>query len=241
MPSGVVFSFGNNKHNETSHDNIIKLTLPRIIFKLKNEYVDKIYAGWEHNIIINNHGDIFSFGNNNNFQCGLPNIDGNENKINDPTNISIINNNIKAISASCGNEHTLILKNDNSVYAFGNNEEGELGLKDKNIKSYKMNQINFGKYTNQISKISAGTVHNLALTKDGKVFAWGSSQGGQLGLPEDYLTKQPGFKENYFIYEPTMINFKKNLKTTQNPIDEEMKRKKKLLYKLQVGKLILWC
>ena len=211
MPSGVVFSFGNNRHNETSHDNIVNLTLPRIIFKLKNECLNKIYAGWEHNIILNKNGEIFSFGYNKNCQCGIPNNNGENDKINNPTNISIINNNIKAISASCGNEHTLILKNDNSVYAFGNNEEGELGLNDKTIKTHKLNKINFGKYSNQIAQISAGTVHNLALTKNGKVFAWGSSQGGQLGLPEEYLINQPGFKENYFIFEPTIVHFKKNI------------------------------
>ena len=212
MPSGVVFSFGNNRHCETSHDNIVKLTLPRIIFKFKNEYANKIYSGWEHNIIINNQGEIFTFGYNKNFQCGLPNIDGKNDKINNPTNISIINDNFKAISASCGNEHSLILKNDNSVYAFGNNEDGELGLKNRAIKTYKFNKINFGKYSNQITQISAGTVHNLALTKDGRVFAWGSSQGGQLGLSEEYLLNKPGFKENLFLYEPTIIHINKNLK-----------------------------
>ena len=215
MPSGVVFSFGNNKHCETSHDNLIKLTLPRIVFKLKNEYVDKIFAGWEHNIILNNKGEVFSFGHNKDFQCGLPNNIGMIEKINNPTNISIINDNMKAISASCGNEHTLILRNDNSVYAFGSNEDGELGLKDKNIKTYKPNKINFGKYSNQIIQISAGTVHNLALTKDGRVFSWGSSQGGQLGLPEDYLINHPDFKDNYFIYEPTIVHINKNLKNNK--------------------------
>ena len=223
MPSGVVFSFGNNKHNETSHDNLNILTLPRIIFKLKNEYVDKIYSGWEHNIILNKQGEIFSFGNNNNFQCGLPKNNG-KNNINNPTNISKINGNIKALSAACGNEHTLILKDDNSVYGFGINEEGELGLKDKNIKTYKLNKINFGKYSNQITQISAGTVHNLALTKDGRIFAWGSSQGGQLGLSEEYLLNIPGFQDTLFLHEPTLIHINKSLKINsqniiKNPIE----------------------
>ena len=222
MPSGVVFSFGNNRHNETSHDNLNMLTLPRIIFKLKNEYVDKIYSGWEHNIVLNKQGEIFSFGHNNNFQCGLP-INNEKNCINNPTNISKINGNIKAISAACGNEHTLILKDDNSVYGFGINEEGELGLKDKNIKTYKLNKINFGKYSNQITQISAGTVHNLALTKDGRVFSWGSSQGGQLGLSEEYLINKPGFKETLFLYEPTLIHINKSIKiNSQNKIKNQI-------------------
>ena len=208
MPWGVVFSFGNNRHGETSQDNLIKITIPRIIFKLKNEYVDKIFSGWEHNIIITKTGEIFSFGNNKNYQCGIPNIISEKDfKINNPINISKLNQNFKAISASCGNDHTLILKNDNSVYAFGNNEEGELGLKDKSIKTYKFTKINFGNYTNKIKQISAGTVHNLALTFDGKIFTWGSSQGGQLGLSEEFLLQLPGFKESYNISEPILIPY----------------------------------
>ena len=64
------------------------MTIPRILFKLKNEYIEKIYSGWEHNIIITKKGEIFSFGNNKNYQCGLPNISEKENKINNPTSIS---------------------------------------------------------------------------------------------------------------------------------------------------------
>ena len=208
LPSNIIFSFGNNRHSETSHDNLIKITIPRIIFKLKNEYVEKIFSGWEHNIIITKSGEIFSFGNNKNYQCGIPNIfSEKDNKINNPINISKLNSNFKAISASCGNDHTLILKNDNSVYAFGNNEEGELGLKDKSIKTYKFTKINFGNYTHKIKQISAGTVHNLALTFDGKIFTWGSSQGGQLGLSEEFLIKLPGFKESYNIFEPILIPY----------------------------------
>jgi hypothetical protein len=43
----------------------------------------------------------------------VPNILEKDKKINNPINISKYNNNFKALSASCGNDHTLILKNDN--------------------------------------------------------------------------------------------------------------------------------
>ena len=113
LPNGIIISCGNNKHNETSHDRYEKLTLPRVIFKLKNEMINKIYSGWEHNIVLNNKGEIFSFGHNQCYQCGLPNnqkFSTNNENINDPTNISILHNNLRAIKVSCGNEHSLILK-----------------------------------------------------------------------------------------------------------------------------------
>ena len=204
-PSGTVIAFGNNTHNETSHDNYEKITIPRMIFKMKNIKIDHIFSGWEHNIILTNKGEIYSFGNNQHYQCGLPNNNNIDKIIRDPTNISKINNNMKGISAACGNEYTLILNQDNEVYAFGNNEDGVLGLDDSKIQKYKFTKINFGIYTNKIKEISAGTVHNLALTQDNKLFSWGSSQGGQLGLPEKYLISQPNYIKSFFLSSPTEI------------------------------------
>ena len=210
IQSGIIVSFGNNPHNETSHDNYEKITLPRIIFKLKNIRIDHIYSGWEHNIIITNKAEIYSFGHNQFYQCGLQNNDNNYKIIRDPTNISILNNNIRGISASCGNEHSLILSKDNSVYAFGNNEDGVLGINDCKLKKYEFTKVDFGIYTNRIIGISAGTVHNLALTNDNKIFSWGSSQGGQLGLPEKFLVSQPGYKTSFFLSTPTLITISNN-------------------------------
>ena len=234
LPSGIIISCGNNKHNETSHDRYEKLTLPRVIFKLKNEIIDKIYSGWEHNIVLNNKGEIFSFGHNQYYQCGLPKIEKKGSiyeNINDPTNISILNNNLKAIKVSCGNEHNLIISQDKNVYGFGSNDSGLLGLKDTSIKTYKPIKLNFTykistnkteNYDGKIIDISSGTMHNLALTDDGKVFSWGSIQGGQLGLPSDYLVNlNKKFKfnseQNFYISTPSPIPYflANNIKISQ--------------------------
>ena len=222
-PSGVVISFGNNSHYETGLDKTNLVTVPHIIFKLKNKIIRHIYAGWEHNLLIDTKGKVFSFGHNQCFQCGYPNLNGQE-SIKDPKNITK-NNKIIAISASCGNEHSLILSNEHIVYSFGSNEDGILGInlnhdsdkeikvknsERKKIKSYKFNKIDFGEYTNKIIEISSGTVHNLALTYNGKIFSWGSAQGGQLGISIKELLTYPGFKNNYFIRSPILIPISKD-------------------------------
>ena len=217
-PSGTVISFGNNTHNETSHDNYEKITIPRMIFKIKNLRIAHIFSGWEHNILLADNGDIYSFGNNQQYQCGLSNKDNINKIITSPTNISILNNNIKGISAACGNEYTLILSKDNEVYAFGNNEDGVLGINDNKLKKYEFTKINFGIYTNKIKEISAGTVHNLAITQDNKLFSWGSSQGGQLGLPEKYLISQPNYQTSFFLSSPNQISIFSKAKKPENII-----------------------
>ena len=220
----MVISFGNNSHYETGLDQTDLVTTPHIIYKLKNKIIKHIYAGWEHNIIITKKGKVFSFGHNQCFQCGYPNIKGQE-SLKDPINISKNNKDIRAISASCGNEHSLILSNEHIVYSFGSSEDGILGVDlysnfnnetknnysdKKKLNSYKLNKIDFGEYTNKIIEISSGTVHNLALTYDGKIFSWGSSQGGQLGLSLQELESYPGFKNNYFIQSPIPVPISKS-------------------------------
>ena len=199
-PSGIVLSFGNNSHYETAHDDYKTIKYPLLIYKLKNIIAKKIYSGWEHNIIISDTNEIYSFGNNKNLQCGIEdNL-----KVKNPINISFLNNGITAISAACGNDHSLILSTEKNVYSFGNNEDGVLGIKNNKLKSSKFIKIDFGIYNNRIKSISAGTIHNIALTDNGKIFSWGSAQGGQLGLNEKYLTQ---FKD-FFLSTPTLIPMK---------------------------------
>ena len=207
-PSGIIVAFGNNSHYETTYEDYKIIKYPMLIYKLKNIIVKNIFSGWEHNIIISNTKDIYSFGNNNNFQCGFPysnNYKKDNVTIKTPENISSINGGIKGISAACGNEHTLILDNTNNVYSFGNNEDGVLGVENSELKSYSFIKVNFGKYNGRIKDISAGTIHNVALTDDGNIFSWGSTQGGQLGLSEQYIISNC---KNFSISSPTLIKFK---------------------------------
>ena len=218
-PSGIVLSFGNNSHFETTYEDYKIIKYPLLIYKLKNIIVKKIYSGWEHNIIISNTNEIYSFGNNNKFQCGVPFSDDykkDNETIKNPKNISSINGGIKGISAACGNEHTLILDENRNVYAFGSNEDGVLGVENHDLKSYSFIKVDFGNYNGRIKDISAGTIHNIALTEDGKIFSWGSAQGGQLGLSENYLISQ-NFK-NFSTSTPSLVEIKQDLN-----LDEPMR------------------
>ena len=209
IPSGVIISFGNNTHNETSHEKYDILTFPRVVYKLKNEIIENIYSGWEHNVVVSKKGKIFTFGHNQSYQCGLPNTNiFHQNSIPDPTNISELYN-IYSKEISCGNEHSLILTHEKKVYGIGNNEDGVLGYNDIAIKSYKPLLIHFGdkdEYTERINLISSGTVHNMALTDDGKVFSWGAAMGGQLGHDEKFLINNSSNKKNFHLSKPSIIS-----------------------------------
>ena len=85
-----------------------------------------------------------------------------------------------------GQDFTVALKSDGTVWTWGYNGYGQLGLGDKSNR-YKPTQINI----TDVVDIAAGNNHVLLVTKDGKVYSYGTNSYGQLGrdgntlLPEE--------------------------------------------------------
>ncbi len=80
-------------------------------------------------------------------------------------------------------EYTAVLKEDGTVWTFGDNRFGQLG--DGTFINSKIPvQVKINKDTplTNIVKISAGHNHVLALTKDGDLYAWGNNENGQIGI-----------------------------------------------------------
>ena len=76
--------------------------------------------------------------------------------------------------------HTLALKTDGTVWSWGTNSSGQLGVSaSANVNT----PVQVGGLTDVIA-VSAGGAHSLALKADGTVWAWGSNSSGQLGAGE---------------------------------------------------------
>lgn len=81
------------------------------------------------------------------------------------------------IKLAAGDGHTVALKNDGTVWSWGNNNSGKLGVGATTNCNTPTQVINL----NNIIAISAGTNHTVALRKDGTVWTWGENRFGQLG------------------------------------------------------------
>jgi alpha-tubulin suppressor-like RCC1 family protein len=82
----------------------------------------------------------------------------------------------QAAAVSAGWGHSLFLKNDGSVWASGENEDGRLG---DGTTSDKPSPVRIMK--KEVAAISAGFGHSLFLKKDGSAWATGRNDEGQLG------------------------------------------------------------
>jgi alpha-tubulin suppressor-like RCC1 family protein len=83
--------------------------------------------------------------------------------------------NVTAIAA--GAHHVLALKDDGTVWAWGYNSDGQLGIHTTE-NATAPTKIN---YLKDIKQIHANDSHSLALTEDGHIWAWGENWSGILG------------------------------------------------------------
>jgi len=107
-----------------------------------------------------------------------------------PVPVSDLGEDVEAISA--GGSHALVLLQDGTVMAWGNNGAGGLG--DGTIVQRDTPVSVNG--LSGVKAIAAGEGHSLALMNDGTVMAWGRNDVGQLGLgtttgPETCMSELP--------------------------------------------------
>ncbi|VDK86681.1 unnamed protein product [Litomosoides sigmodontis] len=91
---------------------------------------------------------------------------------------------VKAVAS--GEKHTLFLAEDGKVWSCGSNYNGELGrggIKEGSSTIYPVHMPS----TVSIIQISAGRSHSMAVSDDGRLFAWGSNSHGQLAMSCDIL------------------------------------------------------
>ncbi|WP_407672253.1 RCC1 domain-containing protein, partial [Paenibacillus sinensis] len=81
------------------------------------------------------------------------------------------------ISIAAGTSHSLALKSDGSVWAWGYNGGGQLGDDSTTQRSMPVQVTGL----TEVKDIAGGGSHSLALKSDGSVWAWGYNGGGQLG------------------------------------------------------------
>jgi alpha-tubulin suppressor-like RCC1 family protein len=136
--------------------------------------ITAISAGGFFALALKSDGTVWAWGTNSSGQLG----DGSNTDSNIPVQVSSLTG-VVSISAAGGwyGRHALALKNDSTVWAWGNNSDGELG--DGSIISANV-PVQVSILTG-ITSIGAGQEHSIALKNNGTVWTWGRNVFGQLG------------------------------------------------------------
>lgn len=191
---GSVWAWGYNAHGAlgdgTSNNECVPIKVPI-------SDVKEISAGIDHVMALKNDGTVWVWGSNLYGQYGngtISSVPAGQNLSNWyisslPTEVPGLNN-VKTISANAYN--CFVVKNDGTVWAWGDNRLGDLGDGSTTTHSSPV-QV---KGLANIVDVSGGTHHTLALDNNGNVWAWGYNEDGELGNNAGEQTDQFGYNYN---------------------------------------------
>lgn len=134
--------------------------------------VRSIAAGDGQTLAVRNDGTLWAWGLNQYGQVGV----GTTNSVLQPVQIGT-DANWRTVSEGAGANHSLAIREDGTLWAWGDNRFGQLGLGHIN-EVYE--PVRVGTNANWES-VAAGWRHTLALRTDGTLWAFGDNRFGQLG------------------------------------------------------------
>jgi alpha-tubulin suppressor-like RCC1 family protein len=167
---GSVWTWGQNGMGQLGDGSIVGFSLAARVPGFDG--AASVAAGFAHTVALKRDGTVWGWGWNSYGQLGDAGAAGG--MVTAPVQAQGLSG-ITAVAA--GNEHTLALKADGGVWAFGHNDHGQLG--DGGTTDRKT-PVQVGGLA-AASAIAAGWRHSLALQADGTVRAWGDNGYGQLG------------------------------------------------------------
>jgi len=143
--------------------------------------VIRVAAG-NHNLVLTSDGTVWAWGNNSYGQVG----DGTRfNTRPRPVPVMIPGvGPLKIVDLATGVGHSLALRSDGTVWAWGANGEGELGDGNRDFSSSPVQVFNLS----NVTSVAAGYLHSLALKSDGTVWVWGDNYWSELGTGRDSRT-----------------------------------------------------
>jgi alpha-tubulin suppressor-like RCC1 family protein len=142
-------------------------------------------ASYHHMAVVKENGELWAWGLNTGGAIGQNNTINKSS----PVQVGALTNWSKP---STGHVYTICTKTDGTLWAWGANQAGNLGL-NLNINISRSSPSQIGSNTDWLNPATARFYrdHTLCTTTDGKLYAWGRNDFGQLGLGDTVDRSSP--------------------------------------------------
>jgi alpha-tubulin suppressor-like RCC1 family protein len=167
---GTLWSWGNNSYGQLGLNDTVSRSSPVQIGALTTWY--QVAAGGYQTFAIKTDGTLWSWGFNNYAQLGLNIASGNRSS---PVQIGALTT---WSQVAGGKIHTLATKTDGTLWCWGYNSSGQLGLGDTTNRS---SPVQVGALT-AWSQVAGGESFSFSIKTDGTLWSWGSNGSGRLGI-----------------------------------------------------------
>ncbi len=188
-PDGNLWAWGWNSDGElgdgTTTDQVVPADVVPNVTSCFGQAVSNAVAvasgGEEFIVVADATGTVWTAGGNDDGQLGR----GEAGASIDELSIAPVAGISNMVSVAAGYLHTLALRSDGTVWAWGDDESGQLG--DNGLATASSCQCTNSPVQSQgltnvvVVAIAAGFEHSAALDQDGNVWTWGANDSGQLG------------------------------------------------------------
>jgi alpha-tubulin suppressor-like RCC1 family protein len=206
---GEVYAWGRNDCGQIGNGCNDNQSKPIQVKCFNNERVEVIACGSGHSMALTERGHVYSWGRNDHGQLGVRNTK----KSNKPKFVAV-KRNVFIKKISCGSYHSLLLSSNGGIYAFGRNEDGELGNQKvgligfiKNRTSESSPQI-IKKETKFIDISSHWNKYISIASQDGIYYIWGKCGEEIIRTPKrTNFQSFDGIYTKYFKITHKAINF----------------------------------
>ncbi|MGE5549953.1 MAG: PKD domain-containing protein [Bacteroidota bacterium] len=183
---GTVYAWGNNSDGQLGNGTISSSLLPSQVLGPGGggllTGVTKACGGYFHSLALKADGTVWAWGKNNYGQLGDGTTTGKSTpvQVKGPGGAGFLTN---VVAIGSGAYHSLAVKADGTVWAWGNNQLNQLG---DGTATHRYTPVQVkgpggAGYLTGVTAVSGGNYHAIALKGDGTVWAWGYNNHGQLG------------------------------------------------------------
>lgn len=166
---GTVWAWGYNNYGQLGRANYTDSAVPVQVSGLTG--ATAIAAGGSHSLATKANGTVWAWGSNGDGQIGSGIVGG---SVLTATQVSGLSGSF--VSVAGGNNHSMARRSDGAVFAWGNNDFGELGDSTYTTSAWPVQAGISG-----VTDIDAGAYHSMARYGSSSVATWGNNSYGSFG------------------------------------------------------------
>ncbi|MCO5562525.1 hypothetical protein L7F22_016152 [Adiantum nelumboides] len=172
--NGKLYSWGWGRYGNLGLGDRNDRLVPEAVPSIPGEQINLVACGWRHTIAVTDSGALYTCGWSKYGQLGHG--DHKDHLV--PHQVAVLKAN-PIVQISGGWRHTMALDDQGKLYGWGWNKFGQVGVGD-NV-DHNSPQLVRIPAEEQISHVSCGWRHTVAISTKYNVFSWGRGTSGQLG------------------------------------------------------------
>eukprot|EP00929_Paragymnodinium_shiwhaense_P005626 TRINITY_DN10785_c0_g2_i1.p1 TRINITY_DN10785_c0_g2~~TRINITY_DN10785_c0_g2_i1.p1 ORF type:complete len:794 (-),score=145.91 TRINITY_DN10785_c0_g2_i1:132-2270(-) len=195
--------FGDVHGLPTDDDNHPYQPVPRQVVgsPLDEKRVSSVACGTFHSLAVTEDGELYAWGSAFSGRCGFASLEGlpvDHDGVHYqpvPRQVSDGLQGRMVVSAACSEGHSYAITDKGELYAWGNADAGRCGLLDVGGMPadadgpYQPTPAPVGCFGDsegqgKVRSVACGSWHSLAVTQDGRLFAWGAARAGRCGFAD---------------------------------------------------------